>query len=173
MITIGLMLLALSNISIGAFVPIRVAAVLMVLICARYTHEAGGAIVGVCTGIALSVSGDASGSLILAGYSFGGLLGGVFSQLGRIGTAAAFVTANGIIAIIEAENEAALPVVIEAASATLLFLLLPRKETKNLRKCFLRSVLPYLTAVKNISLEAPQTLQDNGRHSSVTCFCSK
>lgn len=150
MITIGLILLALSNLSIGAFVPIRVIAILMVLICARYTHEAGGAIVGVCTGIALSVSGNASGSLILAGYSFGGLLGGVFSQLGRIGTAAAFVTANGIIAIMEADNEAALPVVIEAASATLLFLLLPRKVTKKLEEMLSpASVSPILDSVKN------------------------
>lgn len=150
MITAGLLLLALGNLSIGEFVPIRVAAVLMILICARYTHEAGGAIVGVCAGVALSVSGGGSGSLILAGYSFGGLLGGVFSQLGRIGTAAAFVTANGIIAIMEADNTAALPVVIEAAAATTVFLLLPSGITKKLDEMLSpASVSPVLDSVKN------------------------
>jgi stage II sporulation protein E len=150
MITAGLLLLSLSSICIGEFVPIRVVAVLLVLICARYTHEAGGAIVGVCTGIALSISGENAGSLILAGYSFGGLLGGVFSQLGRVGTAAAFIVANGVIAIMEADNPAALPIVIEAAAATIIFLCLPKSATKKLEEMLSPAcVSPVLDSVKN------------------------
>ncbi len=148
MITAALLLSALGTIRFGVFVPVRILAVLLVLICARYTHEAGGAIVGVCTGMALSLGGDSS--LILAGYAFGGLLGGVFSQLGRIGTATAFLIANAVIAVMNAENASAVAVVAEAAAATVIFLLIPGKFARKIEEMLAPgAVSPVLDSVKN------------------------
>ncbi len=148
MITAALLLSALGTVKIGVFVPVRVIAALLVLICARYTREAGGAIVGVCTGVALSISGDSS--MILAGYGFGGLLGGVFSQLGRFGTGAAFLIANAVIAVMDTDNPAALAVLAEAAAATVLFLLIPGKLARKIEEILAPgTVSPVLDSVKN------------------------
>lgn len=146
-VCVSILLLSLSSVSIYGFVPARLLTVIMILVCSRYAHEAGGAIVGAAAGAAMSLGGG--GSYLLACYSFGGLAGGAFSSLGKIGTAVAFITADCIVAVTDAENSIALYTVIEAVVGSLIFIAFPPILNKRLENVFTPvSVSPVLDGIK-------------------------
>lgn len=143
----GLVLMSLARINIGGFVPARVIAVFLILTAARYAHESGGSIVGVCTGIAMSL---ASGAGFLTGsYAFGGLLAGAFSPMGRLGTSAAFVIANATVAIMEQGSQTAVFVLAEAALASVIFTVMPNRIVGRIESCCTpSSVSPVIDSVR-------------------------
>lgn len=123
-ITGCLLLMSLSVIQFSGIAPARVAAVFLILIAARYGRESAGAVVGTAAGITFSL---ATGMSHLAGgYAFGGLLAGLFSPLGQLGSAAAFAVSNGVVAIMQNGSPEAMATLYEAAIATVLFVAMPR-----------------------------------------------
>ena len=92
-ITFCITILALVNLNLFGLSVGRMIAVLVILLAAQAAREAGGAIAGVAAGVSAGVLGGAYGFL-MGTYGFGGLLAGVFSPLGRIASAGAFILVN-------------------------------------------------------------------------------
>lgn len=125
-ITLGVVFMSLSAFTLYGISPGRVLAMLFILAAARFGHEAAGAVVGISFGLMMSLSNSEMGHLPAA-YAFGGLLSGVFSPLGRIGCSAAFVIANGIVAVREGGGAAVIASLYEVMAASVLFLVVPAK----------------------------------------------
>lgn len=131
-----LLLVSLAPFEVLGISPGRIFMSLAVLLAARFGRETGGSIIGVSIAAALRVTGDPS--MTAASIAFGGLLAGVFAQMGSIGCAAAFLAANGLGVIMAQGAPAAVRGLYEAALACALLSLLPPR--------FVRSVEDYLSA---------------------------
>ena len=123
-ITFGIMATSLAKIEFDHFSPGRVLVILFILFAGRYGKEAAGSIAGIAAGVAISISSRDLNNLP-AGYAFGGLMAGVFSPLGRIGSASAFILANGITAIYFGGSAYVLITLYEVMAATVIFMLIP------------------------------------------------
>lgn len=114
-----LLLLSIRKIDLFGIHPANIITTLLILICAFYCKEAGGAIVGICGGLT-SALGSAD-ILLLSFYSFGGLLAGVFSAYGRIASFLAFAFSGVAITVVSYENSALPEKVIETIIAGAIF----------------------------------------------------
>ncbi len=123
-ITFSIMATCLAKIEVNHFSPGRVLVILFILFAGRYGKEAAGSITGIAAGVAMSLASRDLSNLP-AGYAFGGLVAGIFSPLGRIGSAAAFILANGITAIYFGGNSFVLTTLYEVMAATVIFMILP------------------------------------------------
>ncbi len=149
-ITISTMLLLLSlrNVSIFGIHPVNIITTFLILVCAFYCKEAGGAIVGICAGVITALG--ASDVLLLSFYSFGGLLSGVFSAYGRIASFLAFLFSGVAITAISYEKFDSWGIIAETIIAgTLYFILTIRFDPKF--KSILKPNItsPILDTVKN------------------------
>lgn len=113
--------LTISGISIG-----RILAVAAVLFCAYYGSVAGGSIGGIATGIVFGIGTENFG-FISACYSFGGLMAGLFSYLGRGATVAAFMVCSGIVSLKDGVTAQAACAFYETVIASVLFLFVPKE----------------------------------------------
>ena len=128
-------ILAFSNVMVGYVSVGRILAVLAVLYCAQYGGVGGGCISGAATGVVFSLS-SASLSYIAGAYAFGGLTAGLFSPLGRIAVAAAFILSNGIIALQTGNTATVVTGAYEVMAATLIFMLVPKSATQGIARIF-------------------------------------
>lgn len=135
-LTACILTMSLSGVTIGYISVGRVLAVLAILFCARYGGVAGGAVAGVSTGIVFSLASGAGLSYISGAYAFGGLMAGIFSPVGRIGSAAAFILSNAIMALITGDTATVVGGLYEVMAATLIFMVLPKKAGNKLTLLF-------------------------------------
>lgn len=130
-----IVVLSFSHIMVGSVSLGRILAVLAILLCAQYGGVPGGSVSGVAAGLVFSLSG--SGVSYLAGsYAFGGLMAGMFSALGRMGTVIAFILSNAIVSLSSGDPAAVIGGLYEVAGATLLFMLLPKQVGSRLASIF-------------------------------------
>ncbi|MCH5202550.1 MAG: SpoIIE family protein phosphatase [Oscillospiraceae bacterium] len=120
-----IMLMALGGLSIGRFSFGRALAVAAILLCAKYGGVTGGAIGGISTGIVFSLS-SLSYSFLCGGFGFGGLMAGLFSVTGKIGTAAAFLMSAVIMSFTSGNKEIVIATFIEALFGAGLFMMIPK-----------------------------------------------
>ncbi len=147
-ISISLLLLSLRNLNVSGVYPVHIITVVIILICGFYAKEAGGAIVGICTGIALGLS--TSDVTVITFYSLGGLLAGAFSGLGRIASFMAFALSGFAVLTLSGTFENIIPLAIETAVAGVAFIILTKKFNKQLESVFLPSVVsPVIESVKS------------------------
>ncbi len=119
-ISFTVLLLSLKHINLFGVYVSHIIAVFFVLLCSYYARESGGTIVGVCSGLTVSLS---SGNImLLALYSLGGLLSGVVSSYGRIACVVAFAFSNLIITLISYTDESIIPLIIELVISSGLFI---------------------------------------------------
>lgn len=126
------------NISLG-----RIVAVIVVLLCARYGGINGGAVSGIATGAVFSIASRTLG-FICGGYSFGGLMSGLFAPTGKLGCAISFVIANSVMSLAFGESDMVSAVLIENLIGSTIFMILP-KEVGNV-------ISPIFSNEKNASL---------------------
>ncbi len=147
-ISVMLLLLSLNGFSFWGIYPVHVIAQVLVLICAFYGREAGGAIVGICGGITMSLGN--SNIFLLAFYSLGGLLSGAFSALGRIATFVAFAFSGVAVTAIAYSSVDIKATLIETAASGIIFFLLSSKFNTKLEAVFVPSVTsPVIDTVKS------------------------
>lgn len=147
-ISVSLLLLSLRNLNIFGVYPVHIITVVIILICGFYAKEAGGAIVGICTGVALGLS--TPDVTLLTFYSLGGLLSGAFSTLGRIGSFMAFVLSGFVVFTLSGTLDKAVPLAIETVASGIVFFILTQKFNKQLESVFLPSVVsPVIESVKS------------------------
>lgn len=113
--------LTIAGISIG-----RIFAVIAILFCAYYGSVAGGSIGGVATGIVFGIGSEDFG-FIPACYSFGGLMAGLFSYIGRWGTVGAFVVCSGVVSLRDGLTAQAACNFYETIIASVIFLFVPKE----------------------------------------------
>lgn len=113
--------LTVAGISLG-----RVLAVLAVLFCAYYGSVTGGCIGGVATGIVFG-TGARDFGFITACYGFGGLMAGLFSYIGKLGTVAAFAVCSGIVSLQDGMTSQSAAVFYETIIASVAFMLIPKE----------------------------------------------
>lgn len=129
-ITFCITILALVNLHIFGLSFGRIIAVLVILLVAQIAREAGGAIAGVAAGVSAGILGGQYGFL-MGTYGFGGLLAGVFSPLGRIASAGAFILVNTF-ALLASRQQVASSFMIEIFIASVLSMLIPTGALRRL-----------------------------------------
>lgn len=161
-----LLLLSVRNISIFGIYPAHILIQLLIMICAFYAKEAGGAIVGVCGGITASLGG---GDMFLLGfYSLGGLLSGMFSRFGRIASFLAFAFSGAAVAVISYESFGDLAVVVETVVSGVLFIVLSKYFNSKFEEVLKPSVVsPVIDTVKG---DIFRKLKNASEISSEICF---
>lgn len=147
-ISLTLLLLSLRDLSVYGVYPVHIITQVLILICAYYCREAGGAIVGICGGLTMSLGTE--NVFLLGFYALGGLLSGAFSAFGRIATFVAFAFSGVTVTAIAFRKAEVLPVLIETAVSGILFIALTIKFNDELEKVFLPSVTsPVIDSVKS------------------------
>lgn len=119
-------LLSANALTIGSISIGRILAVTAVLFCAYYGSVAGGCIGGTAAGVVFGISRDDLSFLTLS-YSFGGLMAGLFSYLGRVGSAAAFLLCAVMTSLRNGVTVETAAVFYETVAATVIFLFIPKE----------------------------------------------
>lgn len=116
----------------------RIIAVVVILLCGRYGSVTAGSISGIATGIVFSLS---SSKLVFlsAGYSFGGMMCGLFAPVGKLGCAAVFFVCNTVMSLSSSDSSIVVAVLIETAVGVTAFLLIPKSVGNTLSALFLPS----------------------------------
>ena len=135
--TVCIGILSLASLTLGGASLGRIFAVLIVLLCAKYAGVAGGSVSGIAAGIVFSIS-STSFTYLSGAYAFGGMMAGLFSPMGKVGTAAAFILSNAIVSFESGDLTTVITGVYEVMAATLLFMLIPKKATDQLSKLFVK-----------------------------------
>ena len=127
MMTICIFILSLSGVTVSGISLGRILTVLVVLYCARVGGISAGAVAGVVAGImqGLSLVGL---SYLSGAYGLGGLMAGVFAPMGKIATAVAFIIAHGVASLQVGDGQIALVGTIEVATATIIYMALPKSR---------------------------------------------
>ncbi len=147
-ISLSLLLLSLRSVNIAGVYPVHIITVVVILVCGFYAKEAGGAIVGICTGVALGLS--TADVTIITFYSLGGLLAGAFSTLGRVASFMAFLLSGFAVLALSGGFDNAVPLAIETAASVAIFMVLSLKFNRQLEAIFLPSVVsPVIESVKS------------------------
>lgn len=133
------------NISLG-----RIIAITAVLLCSRYGGINGGAVSGIATGAVFSIASRAQG-FVCGGFSFGGLMAGMFAPVGKLGCSIAFIISNGIMSLAFGDSKGLAAVLIESLIGSAVFMILP-KEVGNI-------ISPVFSSENNSSLG--ETLRKN------------
>lgn len=114
----------------------RIAASIIILLCARYGSVTGGAVSGAAVGGIFGMS-SVDLAFICAGYSFGGLVGGLFAPFGKAATAIGFVICNAIMLLSAGDTSLILPLFVETLIASAAFMILPRDIERYITPIFL------------------------------------
>lgn len=128
-------LLAVSGISFGGVSLGRIAAVLVIMLCARYGAVSGGCISGVATGVVFSMA-DGTVSFLSGAYAFGGLMAGLFAPVGKIATAIAFLLCHTIMAFQSNNADLIIASIYETVIAGAVFMLLPKDLGNRISQIF-------------------------------------
>ena len=126
-VTFGVLMLSFSGVTVSGVSVGRVMIVLTIMVCARIGGLSGGAVAGVAAGAVQGLS-TAGLSYLSGAYGLGGLMAGVFSPLGKIAVAVAFVISNGIASLQVNGSAQVLYGAIEVAVASVLYMLIPQSR---------------------------------------------
>lgn len=128
-VTVGILMLAFSEVTFQGVSLGRIAMILLVLYCARLGGIAGGTVAGVAAGVIQGLS-TAGLSYLSGAYGLGGLMAGVFSPMGKIATAVAFILSHGVASmqVGASSQEYILRGAIEVGVATVLYMILPKSQ---------------------------------------------
>jgi stage II sporulation protein E len=106
------------------------------IIAVAYLGGGGaGAAIGAMVGIVPSIS-EVIAPSVIATYAFSGLLAGVFSNFGRLGTLLGFILGNLILALYVLTGAQISSALIASMLAGVIFLIIPKKIYRNLSKAF-------------------------------------
>ena len=147
-VSFSLLLLALKDINTFNIYPAHIIATVIILICGKYAKEAGGTIVGVCTGITMSFG---TGNIfLLAFYSLGGMMAGVVSKYGKIASFVGFSLSGVLVSILANQKIDDIALIIETFVAGCIFLILPNKINNKLLEILSPKVnSPIIDSVKS------------------------
>ena len=123
-------LLGSSEINLLGFRPARFFGCFVILTASCLFSKSGGSVAGIAIGGCIAVSG--TGVALSLCYGICGLLSGIFSRFGQIVCALVFSLTAGITALLDGTNEG-IAVFAEAASASVIFALIPSSKLSKIR----------------------------------------
>lgn len=127
-VTTGVLVLAFSEVTVAGVSLGRICMLLMILYCARVGGISGGTVAGVTTGAVQGLS-TAGLSYLSGAYGLGGLMAGVFSPMGKVCTAVAFIISHGVASLQAGTgNSQIFTGALEVAAATVIYMVLPRSR---------------------------------------------
>lgn len=132
-ISVCILLLSLSSITYKNISFVRIISVFLILMCAKFSREAGGSIVGITLGTAMSV--NLSSGVIAGAWGLGGLIAGIFAPLGQYIQAGTFFLVHIVFSVLNG-SEDAYTCLFEAIIASVVFMIIPKKALEKLRKYF-------------------------------------
>ncbi|MBR4073419.1 MAG: hypothetical protein IKK24_05675, partial [Clostridia bacterium] len=131
---LSILLMGLTDISLGGISLSRILSVMLILTAAKFGGVLSGAISGIAVSFSFLISG---GSLaVTAAYAFSGMLAGVFSVYGRYAQITAFILTSFIGISTSGINIGTVSFLIEITLGSAIFLLLPRNINVVLGKFF-------------------------------------
>lgn len=140
-VTVGVLVLAFSGVTFSGVSLGRIIMVMAILYCARVGGIGGGTVAGVTAGAVQGLS-TAGLSYLSGAYGLGGLMAGVFSPMGKIATAVAFILSHGVASLQTGGGSGqAVTGAIEVAAATVLYMALPRSQRLSDLFCVRRDTL--------------------------------
>ncbi len=143
-----LLLLAVNSFSIYGIYPSHIIAGVLILICGFYGRESGGAIVGICAGVTMALTGG-EGALSVF-FPLGGLLCGVFSRFGKIPCAIAFAFSGFSVTILSFGAKSVVPLAVETAISLLLFFIITYCFSDRLESILVPTITsPVIESVKS------------------------
>ena len=135
-VSVCILILSFGSLSVLGVSVGRTLAVLVVLLCARYGGVTGGSISGIATGVVFSLS-SSDMAFLSGGYAFGGLVGGLFSVVGKLPVGAAFTLCSTVLSFASGDNRLVLSLLIECILATGVFMLIPTTFGSTVRAVFM------------------------------------
>ncbi len=123
-------LLGSSEINLLGFRPARFFGCFVIITASYLFSKSGGSVAGIAIGGCIAVSG--TGVALSLCYGICGLLSGIFSRFGQIVCALVFSLTAGITALLDGTNEG-IAVFAEAASASVVFALIPSSKLSKIR----------------------------------------
>ncbi len=170
LMSLCIFLLSLCAFTIGEISLGRGAACLAVLLCAMW-GEGSGCIAGAACGTAIALAFFPDISAV-GGLALCGLLAGTFSHVSKFACCAAFVLTNGLYSLLAHSPAQAVPLLIESAIASMVFMFIPLRSMQNLhshafarmmqdrgRQLLLHRVEDASAALKDIALHTRQVSQ--------------
>lgn len=124
------LLLGSSEINLLGFRPARFFGCFVIITASYLFSRSGGSVAGIAIGGCIAVSG--TGVALSLCYGICGLLSGIFSRFGQIVCALVFSLTAGISALLDGTNEG-IAVFAEAASASIIFALIPSSKLSKIR----------------------------------------
>lgn len=127
-VSLGIVVLAFTEVSVMGVSLGRILVVLLVLYCARAGGISGGAVAGVSAGAIQGLS--TMGLSYLSGaYGLGGLMAGVFAPMGKIAAAIAFIISHGVASLQVGSGDSRIFTgAVEVAIATVAYMFLPKSR---------------------------------------------
>lgn len=135
--SLGVLVLSLSDLTIAGISIGRILAVIIILMAARYGGVAGGGISGIAAGVVLSLS-TAGLNYLSGAYALGGLMAGVFSPIGKLAAAVAFVFSNAVASLQVGNQAAVLNGLYEVMAATVVYMVWPAHNGNRISAVFSR-----------------------------------
>ncbi len=127
-VSVGILLLAFSEVSVMGVSVGRILMVLLVLCCARAGGISGGAVAGVAAG-AIQGLATAGLSYLSGAYGLGGLMAGVFAPMGAVAAAVAFIISHGVASLqVGSGSPQIFTGSIEVAVATVAYMVIPKSR---------------------------------------------
>lgn len=125
-VSVGVGVLAFSQVSVMGVSAGRVLMVLLVLTCARAGGISGGAVAGVAAGAIQGLS-TVGLSYLSGAYGLGGLMAGVFAPMGKVAAAIAFIISHGVASLQVGSGDSRIFTgALEVAAATVIYMFLPK-----------------------------------------------
>ncbi len=134
-VILAVMLMALTPLELGGISPGRIAAIVLILLCAHAGKENGGSIAGIAFGVAAALSMP-DRLYLAAAYALGGLLAGMFSRFGKLACAGTFFVASMVLSVGSGEGTEVLSGLYEAIAAAAFFLAIPQRAERSLHGFF-------------------------------------
>lgn len=117
---LSLNLVTFENISLG-----RIFSVLIILLCAKYGGVIGGALSSISTGVIFSLT-SINMAFLCGGYTFGGLMAGLFASAGKIAVSIVFMICNTIMSFSSNDLKLTFALFLEWFVAFVIFLFIPK-----------------------------------------------
>ncbi len=134
-VSVCILMLSFAYVTIAGISIGRLIAVLVVLLCARYGGVSGGSISGIATGVVFSL-GSSDMAFLSGGYAFGGLVGGIFSSVGKLPVGIAFTLCNTVLSFAGGDNKLVFELFVECLLAVGIYMLIPGEFGNNIRAAF-------------------------------------
>ena len=125
-ISAGALLMSVTSITVYGISLGRVAACVLIMLCAYYGRVIGGSIAGTCTGLVFSLASPIYGYLAGA-YAFSGLISGIFAYGNKIFAAVSFAAVCFVMSFQSAMTDIITATAYETAIAALVFLFMPKR----------------------------------------------